>query len=140
MSLCRLYPRIPYSLPTESYHPFSSPVRTSIPLWLRVIWSHSVEAMTARWTTACHWWLQMRRSCQAQIKATAPLHSEQPSASSPGMDADLFRVLSNAVEEWFGMVYPRGTSSTSFAIYPIGPRRDHQILACTLLVPPTCLF
>ncbi len=29
----------------------------------------------------------------------APVYSAQPSASSPGMDADLFRILSNAVEE-----------------------------------------
>ncbi len=29
----------------------------------------------------------------------ALLHSAQPSASSPGMDADLLRILSNAVEE-----------------------------------------
>ncbi len=29
----------------------------------------------------------------------APLHSGQPSTSSPGMDTDIFSVLSNAVEE-----------------------------------------
>ncbi len=38
------------SLPTESFHPLASPARTSISLWLRAIGSHSVEAMTARWT------------------------------------------------------------------------------------------
>ncbi len=38
------------SLPTESFHPFASPARTSISLWLRAIGSHSVEAMMARWT------------------------------------------------------------------------------------------
>ncbi len=31
-------------------------------------------------------------------------------------------------------------SSTSFAILPRSPWLDHQILACTLLVLPTCLF
>ncbi len=35
---------------------------------------------------------------------------------------------------------PPSRSSTSFAILPSGPRRDHQILACTLLVLPMCLF
>ncbi len=35
---------------------------------------------------------------------------------------------------------PPSPSSTSFTILPRGPQRDHQILACTLLVPPTCLF
>ncbi len=45
------------SLSPLSFHPFSSPARTSIPLRLQTIWSHSVETMTARWTTAYHWWL-----------------------------------------------------------------------------------
>ncbi len=35
---------------------------------------------------------------------------------------------------------PRGPSSMSFAIHPRGSRRDHQIMACTLLILPTCLF
>ncbi len=67
-------PPVPHSLPTESFHPFSSPVQTSIPLQLRAIWSHSVEAMTANWTTACHWRLQMPRSCRAHT-TTPPPHS-----------------------------------------------------------------
>ncbi len=53
-----------------------------------------------RWMTACHWQLQMRRSCRARTTTPPPsLHSAQLSASSPGMDADIFRILSNAVEE-----------------------------------------
>ncbi len=87
-----LCPRVPHSLPIERFLPFSSPTQTSVPLRLQAILSHLVEAITATWTTACHWRLQMRRSCQARL--TTP-----PSASSSGMDADLFRVLSNAVEE-----------------------------------------
>ncbi len=44
--------------------------------------------------TACHWWLQMRRS--GRVRTTTLLPCILP---SPGMDADLFRILSNAVEE-----------------------------------------
>ncbi len=67
------------------------------------------------------------------------------------MDADLFCVLSNAVEE-LGLelsppeepsrsrlderFLPSGPFSTSFTILPRGPRRDHQILGCTLLILP----
>ncbi len=60
VSLRRQYPCVPHSLPTVRFPPFSSPARTSIPLWLRAIWSHSEEAITARWMTACHW--RLRRS------------------------------------------------------------------------------
>ncbi len=41
-------------------------------MWLQAIWSHSVEAMMASWTTACQWWLQMQRSCRAHTM-TSPL-------------------------------------------------------------------
>ncbi len=67
----RLCPRVPLSLPTKSSHPFSSPTQTSITLRLRAIWSHSVEAMMARWMTACHWRLQMRRCCRAHIMVSS---------------------------------------------------------------------
>ncbi len=60
------FPRVPHSLPTESFRPFSSPDHSS----------HSVEAMTARWTTACHWRLQMRRSCRARTM-TPPRHGRR---------------------------------------------------------------
>ncbi len=95
---------VPHSLPTESFHLFSSPARTSISLRLRAIWFHSVEAMTARWTTACHWRLQM------QARTTNP-----PSCimRSPGMDADIFRILSNAVEELGLELYPPEEPSRS---------------------------
>ncbi len=64
--------------PQREFHPFSSPARTSIPLWLRAIWSHSVEAMTARWMTACHWRLQMRRSCWAHTTTLSPCILRSP--------------------------------------------------------------
>ncbi len=65
------------TLSTESFHLFSSSTKTSIPLRLWAIWSHSVEAMTARCTNVCHWRLQMRRSCWARITPPPPcsLHS-----------------------------------------------------------------
>ncbi len=98
VSLRRQYPCVPHSLPTVRFPSFSSPARTSIPLWLRAIWSYSEEAIMARWMTACHWRLRMRRSCRARqlLPQPCPLAF---CASNPGMDADLFHVLSNAVEE-----------------------------------------
>ncbi len=98
VSLRRQYPCVPHSLLTVRFPPFSSPARTSIHLWLRAIWSHSEEAITARWMTACHWRLRMRRSCRARqlLPQPCPLAF---CASNPGMDADLFHVLSNAVDE-----------------------------------------
>ncbi len=50
--------------------------------------------MTASWMTACHWWPQMPRSCRACTTTPPPR-----SLHSPGMDADLSRVLSNTLEE-----------------------------------------
>ncbi len=51
------------TLSPQSFHQLSSPTQTSIPL--RANWSHSGRAIMARWTTACHWRLQMGRSCRA---------------------------------------------------------------------------
>ncbi len=69
-----------------------------------------------------------------------PLHSAQPSASSPGMDADLFHVLSNTVEEldleWSPPEEP--SCSRLMEWFLPGHRQApcqwayHQILACTL--------
>ncbi len=64
--------------PQREFHPFSSPARTSIPLWLRAIWSHSEEAMAVRWMTACHWRLQMRRSCWAHTTTLPPCILRSP--------------------------------------------------------------
>ncbi len=50
VNLRRLYPRVPHSLPTESFHPFSSPARTSIPQLANpwpVLWFSSA---TCGWT------------------------------------------------------------------------------------------
>ncbi len=68
----RLKTRVPHSLPTERFIPFSSPALTSIPLWLRAIWSRSVGAMTASWTTARHWQLQIPRSWRALTTTPPP--------------------------------------------------------------------
>ncbi len=57
---------------TESFYPFSSPARTSIPLRLRAIWSHSVEAMMVIWMTACHWRLQMWSSGRGRTTTPPP--------------------------------------------------------------------
>ncbi len=69
--------------------------------------------MTARWTTACHWRLQMRRSYRAQMNRPVAAWMNGSSRA------------------------PLGPLSTRFPILPRGPWRDHQILACTLLVLPT---
>ncbi len=92
VSLRWLNPRVPHYRPTESFHPFSSLARTSIPLQLRAIWSHSVEAMTR----------DGRQPVIGSFRcggAVGLVPRSCPLVSSPGMDADLFRILSNAVEE-----------------------------------------
>ncbi len=83
MSLRWLYPHVPHSFPTESFLPFSSPARTIIPLQLRAIWSHSVGVLRARWTTTCHWRLQMRRSCRARTKTPSPCILHSPAHPAP---------------------------------------------------------
>ncbi len=92
VSLRWLYPRIPHSRPTESFHLFSALARTSIPLQLWAIWSHSVEAMTRDGRQPVIGSFRCRGAV-GLVPRSCPL------VSSPGMDADLFRILSNAVEE-----------------------------------------
>ncbi len=88
-------PPVPHSLPSEIFYLFSSPARTSIPLRLWAIWSHSVEAMMARWMTACLCGFRCGGAV-GLVPWPRPLASAQPST---GMGANLFRVLSNAMEE-----------------------------------------
>ncbi len=63
---------------TETFLPFSSPSLTSILLRLRAIWHRSVGVMTASWTTACHWRLQMPRSCRARTMTPPPRSLRSP--------------------------------------------------------------
>ncbi len=83
MSLRWLYPHVPHSFPTESFLPFSSPAWTIIPLQLQAIWSHSVGALRARWTTTCHWRLQMQRSCRARTTTPPPCILHSPAHPAP---------------------------------------------------------
>ncbi len=120
-----------------SFHPFSSPARTSIPLRLRAIWSHSVEAMMddslslaasdAEEVSGLYHWPRPLVFCAAQriqhhhgcryylSNAVEELGLEWSSPEEPG-----WMVLDGASP---------GPSSTSFAILPRSPQRDHQILA-----------
>ncbi len=77
MSLHRLYPRISHSLPTESFHPFSSPTRLPSLCGCK-------RSGLIRW-----------KLCRPRTMTPPPCIL--PNASSPGMDAELF--LTNAVEE-----------------------------------------
>ncbi len=85
-----------------SFHPFSSPARTSIPLRLRAIWSHSVEAMMDDS-------LSLAASDAEEVSgsyhdpAPAPLYSVQPSASSTTMDADIICLMLWRSWVWNGL-------------------------------------
>ncbi|KAK2870971.1 hypothetical protein Q8A67_023498 [Cirrhinus molitorella] len=71
--------------------------------------------------------------------APTPMSSTESSAAGSGMDTDLFRILTKAVEElgleWSPPEEPSrgrldkwflpGSSSKIFAVFPGGPRRDH---------------
>ncbi len=101
-----LCPRVPHSLPIERFLPFSSPTQTSVPLRLRAILSHLVEAITATWTTACHWRLQMRRSCRARLTTPptcslrSPAHPAQ--AWTPIFSASCLMLWKSWV--WIGLL------------------------------------
>ncbi len=96
MSPRRLSPRVPHSLLIQRFLPSSLLTRTSVPLRLQTIWSPSVRANAATWTTAFHWRLQMRRSCWARLTNLPPVVY---TAQSSQLMAKLICILSNAVEE-----------------------------------------
>ncbi len=83
-----------------SFQPFSSPGRTSIPLRLRAIWSHSVEAMMDDS-------LSLAASDAEEVSGSyhdpAPLYSVQPSASSTTMDADIICLMLWRSWVWNGL-------------------------------------
>ncbi|KAL1248787.1 hypothetical protein QQF64_022105, partial [Cirrhinus molitorella] len=79
--------------------PSSSRAPTSVPRLMRATWSLSAAAMMRRLMTACHWLLPTRRRCRARRMTPPPPPSKDTSAAASGMDAELFRILSKAVEE-----------------------------------------
>ncbi len=62
----RLRSRVPRSRHTERFLPSFFPNLTSVPLQARAIWSRSGEVTMSWLMTACHWQLQMLRSCWAR--------------------------------------------------------------------------
>ncbi len=83
-----------------SPHTEVSPVLFAHPdqrsLRLQTIWSPSVRANAATWTTAFHWRLQMRRSCWARLTNLPPVVY---TAQCSQLMAKLICILFNAVEE-----------------------------------------
>ncbi len=82
MSLCRLYPRVPHS-PHREFSPilFTCPDQHPSAAASNLVSFGGSD--DARWTTACHWRLQMRRSCRARTTTPpscilrSPVHPAQ---------------------------------------------------------------
>ncbi|XP_016113692.1 mitogen-activated protein kinase kinase kinase kinase 4-like [Sinocyclocheilus grahami] len=79
--------------------PSTSLIRTSIRLRLKAIWSHSVRASVNAMDDSVSLAASDAEELSGSSFDPAPLPSVEPSAASTGMDAELFHVLSKAVQE-----------------------------------------
>ncbi len=109
VSLRRVYPLIPHSLPRESFHPFFSPARTSIPLRLRAICSHSVEAMMVKSSQAM-WHFLPKRSSSAAASSHPRMAPNLDASENHATSCSQNLILPSAACSWVNIFVDSGTT------------------------------